>query len=86
MEKSSTGRYCARLREALLIFYVKLLRGRFDLGIYRLRKELRQDYCRVNDKPIFRKVTPPDDIVTNLSLGLAKLKQQVANQNIDLAF
>ena len=67
-------------------FDVELLRGRYDLVTYRLRKELRKYYCREDDKPIFRKVTPLDDIVTNLRLGLAKLKQQVENKNIDLAF
>jgi hypothetical protein len=64
--------------EHLCRFYnVELLRGRYDLGTYRVRPELKHLYCRANDKPVFPNTIAPEEIVNNLEVGLSKVQQEV---------
>lgn len=64
--------------ERLCRFYdMKIQRGRYDLGSYRLRPQLNNKYCRAEDKVVFSKVVAPEDIVTYLRKGLSEIHIQV---------
>lgn len=71
--------------EQLCHFYdIEIRRGRYNLGTFRVRPELKKYYCRATDKPAFSKFVAPEDIVTHLQLGLSKVQQEVGYMNVRL--
>lgn len=56
---------------------VEILRGRYNMGTYRIRPHLAKLYNREIDKPVFPKTVSPEAIVDVMRSALANVMKQV---------